>query len=300
MSDRYMVFVKTVMYPLVLRFCIVASMLLCGVQMMAQNKGYLVIIGGGPRPETIMKKILALAGGNKAKIVVIPMASSEPAETAKAQKEQLEKLGAPAVDVVICTAANADIPANLEKIRKATGIFFSGGDQSRLKKALWNTALLKEIHALYKRGGVISGTSAGAAVQSKIMLTGDEAVNKDSANPYGSIQQKNIVTDEGFGFLDKVIIDQHFLKRKRHNRLITLVLEHPEQVGVGIDESTCIIARPDQTFEVMGETSAIIFDASKAKNIRANANKHLSASGIQVHIIPDGGIYNYKTKTVVK
>ncbi len=270
---------------------------------LAQNKGNLVIIGGGSRPEAVMKKIVSLAGGTQnknVKIVIVPMASSEPVETAKAQKEQFEKLGVASVEYINCTPENADQPENLDKIKSATGIFFSGGDQSRLKKALWGTKLLGEIHAVYKRGGVIAGTSAGAAVQSKIMLTGDEAVNKDSTAAYGVVQKGNIVTDEGFGFVDKAIIDQHFVKRKRQNRLITLVLEHPELVGVGIDESTCIIVKPNQTFEVMGDATVMVFDASKAKSIKTDANKNLSVTGMSVHILPSGGQYDFKTKRVLR
>ncbi len=262
------------------------------------QRGHLVIIGGGPRPESIMKRIVELAGGSKSRIVIIPMASSEPLETAKAQQEQFQKFGAPQVEYLMCDSANADKPEHRAIIQSATGIFFSGGDQNKLKQALWGTALLGDIRALYaKRGGVIAGTSAGAAIQSKVMLTGDEALNKDTANPYNSIQRGNIVTDEGFGFLDKAIIDQHFIKRKRQNRLMTLVLEQPNLLGVGIDESTCIIVKPNDTFDVLGDATVMVFDASKCKNIRTDAAKNLSATQMLVHILPSGSSFDLKTKT---
>jgi cyanophycinase len=265
------------------------------------RKGHLVIIGGGPRPESVMKRIIELAGGAKSRIVIIPMASSEPLEVAKTQKVQFEKFGAPNVDFVNSTAATADADSNLAKIRTATGIFFSGGDQSRLKAALWGTKLLSEIYALYEqRGGLVAGTSAGAAIQSKIMITGDEAVNQDSTQPFSVIQRGNIVTDIGFGFIDNAIIDQHFIKRKRQNRLLTLVLENPRIVGIGIDESTGIIVKPNNTFEVAGEATVMVFDASTCKHIATDGNKNLSAESVIVHILPSGVSFDFATKRVLR
>jgi cyanophycinase len=256
-------------------------------------QGHLVIIGGGPRPESIMKKIIALAGGTNARIVIVPMASEEPLEVARAQREQFEKLGAPSVAFINCTAAHANADSVLATLRSATGIFFSGGDQNRLKRALWGTKALEEIRGVYRRGGVIAGTSAGAAIQSKIMLTGDEAINKDTNNPYGVVQRRNIVTDTGFGFVETMIVDQHFVKRKRQNRLLTLVLEHPETIGVGIDESTCIIVNPDASFDVLGEATVMVFDARAAKNIRTDERNNLAADNMTLHILPSGARFKY-------
>lgn len=261
----------------------------------SQPKGHLVIIGGGGRPEVIMKRIIALAGGEKARMLIVPMASGEMLETAKAQREQLLKLGVSNVDFVICDSLSADADSNLAKINAATGVFFSGGDQNRLTAALRGTKFLEAIWNVYRKGGVLSGTSAGAAVQSQIMLTGDEAISKDTAHPYGRVQKGNIVTAEGFGFVRSAIIDQHFVRRKRQNRLVTLVLEHPELVGVGIDEATCIIVKPNNTFEVLGEATVQIFDARKAKNIRTDKSGNLAADDVRFSILPSGATYTLPT-----
>ncbi len=259
-------------------------------------KGHLVIIGGGPRPEAIMKKIIALAGGNKSRIIILPMASGDMVETAKAQREQFLKFGAPNVDYVICDSTSADADSNLAKIKAATGVFFSGGDQTRLMAALRGTKFLEGIWNVYRNGGVLSGTSAGAAVQSNIMLTGDELLNKDTANAYGMVRKGNIATADGFGFVRTAIIDQHFVKRKRQNRLLTMVLEHPDLIGVGIDEATCVIVKPNNTFEVLGEATVQVFDARKAGNIRTDKNGNLSANDIRVHILPSGATYTLPTR----
>jgi cyanophycinase len=267
----------------------------------ASQRGHLVIIGGGSRPEPVMKKFIELAGGASSRIIIMPMASGEPDEVAAAQRRQLEAFGAGKVDVINCTAQTADADTNIALLRTATGVFFSGGDQNKLKRSLWGTRLLDEIHTLYaRRRGVIGGTSAGAAIQSRIMLTGEERVHKDSSdNPFGAILRGNVGIDTGFGFVNKIIVDQHFIKRKRHNRLLTLVLEHPALPGVGIDESTCIIVNPDDTFDVMGEATVMVIDASKARGITTDNNSNLAAHGIVLHILPNGARYDMRRKRVI-
>jgi cyanophycinase len=123
---------------------------------------------------------------------------------------------------------------------------------------------------------------------SKVMITGDELINKDSNNAFVAIMKGNIKTIEGIGFLDNVIIDQHFIKRKRLNRLISVVLEHPDLVGVGIDESTGIQVNPDDTFEVLGEGTVVVFDARKAKTIHVDKHQNLAGRDIQMHILSSG------------
>jgi cyanophycinase len=99
------------------------------------------------------------------------------------------------------------------------------------------------------------------------------------------------------GFLTNVIIDQHFVKRKRHNRLISVVLEHPELVGVGIDESTAIIVRSG-VFDVMGSGSVVVYDATHATAIRTDARGNLSAHGLTMHVLEAGDSYDMNAHTV--
>jgi cyanophycinase len=248
------------------------------------QKGSLVIIGGGKRPPSIMKKIIELAGSENSKICILPMASGVPIKTAESQKKQFENFGAK--EVFYLNASNEDAldESYCNKLEGVTGIFFSGGDQNRLTKVLHNTELLKRIKNIYNNGGVIAGTSAGAAVMSKIMITGDELLNKDTTRTFSTIMKGNIKTTEGFGFLDNCIIDQHFIKRKRHNRLISIVLENPKNLGIGIDESTAILVNADNTFKVIGESQVIIFDAIGATDIKVNEHGLFSASNINTHL----------------
>ncbi len=265
-----------------------------------QNKGHLVIIGGGSKPEYVLKKIVEFAGGENAKIIVIPNASSEKLETGIYNANEFKNLGCKNADYILFDNKTADNDSNLNKIIGATGIYFSGGDQSLLTKDLLGTKLFKEIKNIYKSGGVISGTSAGAAVMSQIMLTGNELLNKDSSAAYNSIIKNNIETVEGFGFVKSAVIDQHFIKRKRLNRLISVTLEHPDLIGIGIDESTSIIVNPDETFDVLGESQVIIFDPNNSKNIKSNSKGKLGVSDLKVSILVSGDRYDLKNRNVIQ
>ncbi len=254
----------------------------------AHAQGSIFIIGGGKRPDYLMQKFVELTGGEKSKIVIFPMASSEPKETAEYQIEQFKKLGCENLDYIICDQNSADSDSNFQKMKNVKGIFFSGGDQNRLTEALLGTKLLERIKKIYENGGAIGGTSAGAAVMSKIMITGDELLNSDSSEAFSIIQKENIKTAEGFGFVDEIIVDQHFVKRKRHNRLISLVLENPQYVGIGIDESTALIVYPENNFEVLGETYVMVFDARAAREIKTGKNGIFGAQNIKTGIYISG------------
>lgn len=264
------------------------------------SKGHLVIIGGGKRHDYIMQKIVELAGGKDARMIVIPNASSEPLETALRQSNELKEHGAASSDYLIFTKESADADSNLKKLEGVTGIFFSGGDQSNLTRDMLGTGLLEKVFEVYNSGGVISGTSAGAAVMSEVMITGNELINKDSISAFISIQKNNIEVKQGLGFIKSAIIDQHFIKRKRNNRLISLVIENPQLPGIAIDEATSIIVYPDDTFEVLGESQVLILDAGNAKNIRTDKNGNLRADNIKMHLLINGDKFNLKTKDVIE
>ena len=268
-------------------------------QVYPKSKGHLLIIGGGSRDAYLMERFIELAGGKNSKIVVIPMASSEPIETAKYQVEELKKFGCTNADYIFCAKQNADEDSNLIKLDGVSGVFFSGGDQSNLTKALLGTKFLEKIKMIYNQGGVVGGTSAGAAVMSKVMITGDELINKDTTNIFCMIKKGNTKVTEGFGFIQSAIIDQHFITRKRLNRLIEVVLENPKLPGIGIDESTAIIVNPDDTFDVLGENTVIIFNAKDSKNICTDKNGNLSARNIRMDILKSGDKFDLKNKKII-
>lgn len=265
-----------------------------------QVKGYLLIIGGGSRSESMMKRFIELASRFKSgKIVIFPMASAEPDKVAKEQAEEFKKLGAQDVSYQILTRGEALSEESAKILDDVGGVFFSGGVQSRLTDILLNTPLHRKLLEIYKRGAAIGGTSAGAAVMSELMITGDERRKVEEGHEFETIQARNIVTSPGLGFIKEAIIDQHFVMRKRHNRLISLVVEYPKLLGIGIDESTAIIVNPDQTFEVIGEGNVIVLDASRAK-VQIMPSQSLSGSNIIMHILKAGDRFNLKTKKALK
>ncbi len=266
----------------------------------AQNRGRLMIIGGGDRPDYMMNRFIEYAGGRDAKIIIVPNASGDRIGTAEYQVEQFKNLGVENVDYIDCTKETADADSNLAKLENVSGIFFSGGDQSRLTRDFLGSKFLEKIRELYSNGAILGGTSAGAAIMSKVMLTGNELANSDSSSAYHTIQKNNIETVEGFGFVTKAVIDQHFIKRKRNNRLLSVILEHPDLLGIGIDEATCIIVNPDDTFEVLGENQVIVYDATEAVNISTDKNNNLSGSNLKLHILSSGEKFDLNSKKLIQ
>lgn len=253
-----------------------------------ENLGHLMIIGGGTRTAEIMEKMVTVAGGPESRFVIIPQASGDPLETALYQQADILKYGVGEVTFLMLDSANVDSLPHIESIRNATAIFFSGGDQSRLTSLLLGTQLLEEINALYKRGGLIGGTSAGAAIHSGLMITGEELLNTNEDRPYSTIAPNNIETVQGFGFVTEAIIDQHHITRRRNNRLLSAVLENPKLIGLGIDESTAILVNPDRSFEVVGDATVIVYDARHAQNIRLDKFNNFAVDDMRVQLLMDG------------
>lgn len=277
------------------------TLLFCSSVFVAQNaKGTLVIIGGGERPREVMETIVNLAGQDTGKVLVIPMASSEPLETAQFQIRQFKEYNIGSANYLIFNKEEANSDSVLNRISWANCIFFSGGDQNRLTEILLGTKALEKIKENYISGGVISGTSAGAAVMSEIMITGDEIIHNEAKESFGYIQKDNIAIAQGFGFVKNAIIDQHFIYRKRYNRLLSLTLENPNLLGIGIDESTAIKLSSSNILEVLGDYQVIIFDATKASNISDFRDGLLKAQNIKLHILSNGDKFNIDTKEIIK
>lgn len=281
-----------------LLFGIIISTILFNPSLSSQTKGKLVIVGGVQTTE-IVKKFVELSGGSTAKIIIIPNAGSDPVENSEIQKKEFAELGATS-DYLIFSRETADEKANLDKMDWANAVFFLGGDQSDLTRDMLGTKLLDKVFNIYHNGGVVGGSSAGAAVMSEVMITGNELINKDSTRNFITIKKGNVETKQGFGFLKTVIIDQHFLKRKRHNRTIATLIEHPHLIGVAIDESTSIIVYPDDTFEVLGSNQVLVYDPTNSDNIREDKNGNLGITNMKLHVLINGDKYDLKTKQVIE
>lgn len=266
----------------------------------APPKGHLLIIGGGEKLPYIMKRFTDLAGGPGSKIVVFPMASSYEENAGTEDVKRMKEQGVENSFYMNITRAQADDPEMVQKLDGVTGVFFSGGDQVKLAEAMLGTKMLDRVRAIHAAGGVVGGTSAGASVMSRTMVTGNELIMKDSTQIFFTITKGNVETKEGFGFVTKAIIDQHFVVRKRHNRLISMVLERPHLLGIGIDEETCIIVDPKERFEVLGDGLVLVYDASRATGITTDRLGSQAAQDIRLHVLKSGDRYDMAAKKPIR
>lgn len=261
-------------------------------------KGSLIIVGGGDTPDSVQNRFINLAGGaGKARIAILPMASQKTDEEAQEVLVDFQKLGAEA-HVVSIDRRDANSETAAIQLEQFSGYWFTGGDQSRLANLLVGTKTLETIDRRFRDGAVIGGTSAGASVMTSVMLTGRwrNAKNAEEEEVLNIARGMKEVAN-GFGIFKGAIVDQHFMHRARYNRLLSAVLDHPELIGVGIDEETALLVRPDGAWEVLGNHYVKIFDARKARIIDDDGSM-AKASDIRMHVIPEGGIFNPKNRRV--
>jgi cyanophycinase len=218
-------------------------------------KGALVIVGGGNLGKEIVGRFIELAGGVDAPMVLIPTAEgAESYDGAYLAKNFLIEAGCTQVTLLHTKdRAEADSAAFVEPLRKARGVWFTGGRQWRLVDSYLHTRTQKEIEKVLKRGGVVGGTSAGATIIGSYLVRGAREGNTIMMAPG---------YEEGMGLLRNSAIDQHLLKRNRERDLIPVIEKHPSLLGIGIDESTAVIVKGNG-FEVTGESKVAIYEAGK-------------------------------------
>jgi len=261
----------------------------------SETRGQLVIIGGAEDKEgdcKILREFVRRAGGTKARIVVMTVATELPREVGENYIKVFERLGVEDVRIVdTVTREDASSSTYLEAINKATGVFFTGGDQARITSILKDTELDAAIHKRYQEEGiVVGGTSAGAAMMPDMMI-----VEGDSeTNPRVDVVQMG----PGMGFVPGVVIDQHFLQRGRLGRLISALAQQPAVLGFGIDENTAVVVNGNE-FEVIGAGAVTVVDESEATHSNVGEilkDEALAVCGARLHILPDGYRFNLKTR----
>ncbi len=251
-----------------------------GPILIGAEPGTLVIVGGGGMPETVRKHFVELAGGKKARIAVLPQASSRP-NRGEASVEVYSKLGAGEVYSV-----SLDDPKKARTlINKATAIWFPGGSQAQLYQELDKAGLVDFIRGRHRAGVPCAGTSAGAAIMSEVMIP--------NAPEKPGLIKGNTPIARGLGLAPQLIIDQHFVARHRMDRLMSAVLDHPDRIGVGIGEATAIVVR-DGKFTVMGKGSVVVIDARKATIPKDKPGSLQSGLGVALHVFKAGQIFQFK------
>jgi len=244
---------------------------------LAASNGPLIVVGGGDMGREIVARALQLGGGKDAVVAVLPQASAEP-DAGDGSVSMFRDAGAKSAAKV--SFADTDAAASL---RRATLIWIPGGDQNRFMAAIGRTALADVIRERHKAGVAIGGTSAGAAVMADAMFTGDADLT--------SLTAGSTVIAKGLGLWPDVLIDQHFLKRQRGNRLLSAVMDRPSLVGVGIDEATAVIVTGG-SFEVIGASSVVIVDARRAKVEPRARGALVSGRGLRLSVLHAGQTYS--------
>ena len=251
-----------------------------------EAKGKLVIIGGGSRPSAMVDRIIQESGIDKSGYgIILPMSSIEPDSAVYYARKQFVEKGLKNIFGLDFVKDEVLTTAKIDSIKNAKMVYISGGDQNRFMAIVAGTDIEKAIHESFNKGHVIAGTSAGAAVMSKLMITGNELKHPDYASTFRNIDADNIEIKTGLGMLTNVIIDQHFVKRSRYNRLISAVIEHPEMLGIGIDEATAILVSGN-TAEIIGDSQVIVI-----RNPKSSKNVHedkLGAHDLQLNIYLPG------------
>ncbi|MBK6949130.1 MAG: cyanophycinase [Haliscomenobacter sp.] len=228
------------------------------------GQGKLFIIGGGSRPEAMRREMIRLGGLDRGRYaVILPMSSAEPDSSIYYGIQQFRQLGVPASQLTGFYLSREYCPQHLlDSLTNAGLIYLSGGVQTRFMDTIQGSPVQETLWKAYLNGAVIAGTSAGAAVMSQKMITGEQVLHPDDGGSFRYIESGNVELSTGLGFLKNAIVDQHFVYRMRHNRLITVVLENPGMLGIGIDEATAIVVDRDQA-TVVGDSQVILYQAKK-------------------------------------
>jgi cyanophycinase len=227
----------------------------------AYSGGTLLIAGGGQLPEQIRQRFVDLAGGHDAKIVVIPAESIN--EQSRIQyRDSWSMYDVKSVDVLYAESrTQADDPDFSRVLKTATGVWLGGGKQAWLAAWYGRTRVESRLKELLARNGVIGGTSAGAAVMSRVMI----ASGRDQPT-----------MGQGFDLIPGAVIDQHFIKRNRMNRLQTVLEHHPELIGFGIDEGTALqYGVENGRFQVLGQSSVVACVMRKSAENEKHPKLHL-------------------------
>jgi len=262
--------------------------------MAGEERGWIVPIGGAEEKESsprILERFVRVCGGSDADIVVIPTASRQ-TDTGARYERIFRELGAERVDALdFAHRDDGKREDRLRRIERASGIFFTGGNQLRISTILGGTPAAKLIRTRNASGITVGGTSAGASILSEHMIAfGDEG----SSPKAGSVRLA-----PGLGLTNRFVIDQHFRQRDRLGRLVTALAFNPFAVGIGLDEDTAAFIAPDNTLEVEGTGAVTVVDADGVQfssMAQVDEGQPVCLLGLTVHILTAGATFNLHTR----
>jgi cyanophycinase len=259
-----------------------------------RERGWIVPIGGAEEKENspqILARFVELAGGARAEIVVIPTAS-QLRDTGARYERIFGALGVRRVNALdFDTRRDCEEPGRLDRLRQASGVFFTGGNQLRLSTLIGGTPVAKAVRALNAAGVAVAGTSAGAAFICEHMI----ANGSEGSTPIaGSVRLA-----PGLGLTNRFVIDQHFRQRDRLGRLLTALAYNPFAVGIGLDEDTAAFIAPDNTVHVEGSGGITVVDAAEVQFSSMDSvqeGRPVCLLGVKLHILTQGATFNLHTR----
>ncbi len=258
----------------------------------------LLVIGGAEDKtgrSVVLRRFVKLAGGRSSRIVVIPTASSFTDDAGQTYRSVLGRLKA-GPDLRIAhapTRATAADPRLVADVDRASGVFVTGGNQLKLGQFVVGTPLGDAIHRAYRRGAVVAGTSAGASIMSRFMISfGGEGLTP---------RQRTAQLTAGLGLVEGFVVDQHFDQRGRYGRLLSIVAGSPSLLGLGIDENTAAEIQDERILTVVGSGGVFVVDGRAAVTDAAEARRRapLLVSGAVVHTLPAGSVFDLREVRLV-
>ena len=246
----------------------------------APPPGCLIVAGGGPTPPEVVQRALQLAGGVRARVLIVPQASAR-TDAGQPSLRMWQRAGAERATLLDLS----NLAAARREVARADLIWMPGGSQLRLMRVLTDAGLVDAIRERFRQGATVGGTSAGAAVMSLVMLS--DARGKDG--------KTTTVEAPGLALWADVIVDQHFLIRNRSARLQEAVLRHPDKTGVGIDERTAVVVR-GHFFEVIGVSKVMVLDARRTTRAKPAA---AGAAGVVTTVLQTGMRFDLQKGAVV-
>jgi cyanophycinase len=259
--------------------------------------GAVMVIGGAEdkiRDKVILNRFARYAGGADGHVVVISTASSLGEAATSMYQDLFERLGIGHVSGIRPEQrAEADDESITKLLAEATGIFLTGGNQSRLTQVVAGTRLDDAIHLAHDRGAVLAGTSAGASAMASHMV----AFGREGATP----RNRMVQLSAGLGILQGLVVDQHFVQRGRIGRLLALVAQSPSLLGLGVDEDTAALVFADHTLHVIGKGAVTIVDGRHVTTdaYRGKGYKPLMVSGAVLHSLPSGYWFDLRRRALI-
>jgi len=258
--------------------------------------GRLLLIGGNEDKDedsmVILPHFVEMCGGKEARILVCGTPSKEVGEKERIYGELFRTIGvAEVMSPDITSRPDGEDSELVEMVRRATGVFFTGGDQLRLTAIVAGTPFGNEIrHRIFNDGLVAAGTSAGAAAMSSTMFI--------SGNSKGTVRRADVSLAPGLGYWRDTVVDTHFAQRGRVSRMLVVFAHNPQILGVGLDEDTAIEVLPGDRFEVIGNGAVFVFDGTVTHTNAPDAGDEeiIAMTDSMMHVLPSGYGFELTTK----